>query len=178
MRLFETYIGNDRERFVLGTNGEKTLIVFGINPSTATDTKADHTIARVHGYMARYGFDSFKMLNIYPYRATNPSKLPKTIDKSIHYTNLREITNAIDNASAVLCAWGKNVTKRSYLGDCLSDISKIIIDSGLPVFCVGNTKAGHPFHPLARIKAPENLSFFSVERYLQELNKTKKYNEE
>ena len=68
MTKFETYIGSNTERYVLGTNGNKTLVVIGINPSTATDEATDKTISRVKNYAKAFGYDSFKMINIYPLR--------------------------------------------------------------------------------------------------------------
>ena len=65
--------------------------MFGINPSTATDKKPDPTISRINTYLNRYGFDSFKMMNIYPLRSTEPDQLPMQIDMDIHRRNMKEI---------------------------------------------------------------------------------------
>ena len=43
-------------RYVLGTKGGNTLIVFGINPSTATAEKSDPTISRIDTYLKKYGY--------------------------------------------------------------------------------------------------------------------------
>ena len=56
---------NDKARYVLRKDGERPLIVVGLNPSTANEAKADATMARVMGIAERNGFDSFIMLNLY-----------------------------------------------------------------------------------------------------------------
>ena len=79
--MYDIYIHDgDGVRYVLGKSGDRPLIAFGINPSTATGEKSDHTISRIKSYMFKYGFDGFKMLNIYPARAKDPDDLPEVID--------------------------------------------------------------------------------------------------
>jgi hypothetical protein len=58
-------------RFVLGTKGEKTLVCFGINPSTAEPGILDNTMKSVDRISKANGYDSWVMLNIYPQRAMN-----------------------------------------------------------------------------------------------------------
>ena len=36
------YLGNDKERYVLGQPGVENMLVFGVNPSTAVPGKDDH----------------------------------------------------------------------------------------------------------------------------------------
>lgn len=152
-------------RYVLGTKGNNTLIVFGINPSTATAEKSDPTIARMDTYLKKYGYDSFKMLNIYPLRATKPDTLPMMPDIEIHKQNIKEIKAALDNASAVLCAWGNLIFKRQYLKDYFENIAEIICNLQIPTYCLGMTKSGNPRHPLARMKTPDKLINFDIDSY-------------
>ncbi len=116
--------------------------MFGINPSTATDKKPDPTISRINTYLNRYGFDSFKMMNIYPLRATEPDSLPMQIDMNIHRRNMKEIEQALINSSAVLCAWGNLIYERDYLKQCFMDISELINRSKVPTYCLGKNKTG------------------------------------
>ncbi len=164
--MYDIYVKtNDKIRYVLGTTGKNTLIVIGINPSTATEEKPDPTISRVNSYLKRYGYDSFKMINIYPVRATDPNNLPKRINKTIHKQNLDEIEKAISGASAVLCAWGNLVDKRKYLSACCKDVLNIIRNAEIPAYCLGQSKSGNPFHPLARVKTPSELLRFDIDSY-------------
>src|SRR5574344_725884 len=75
-------------RFVLGFENTNPLIVIGVNPSTADDQKPDATIRRVLGYVKRNNFNGFLMINIYPFRSTNPNNLPAQLDNTIHQQNL------------------------------------------------------------------------------------------
>ena len=59
---------NDKVRYVLRKDGDRPLVVVGLNPSTANEAKADATMTRVMGIAERNGFDSFIMLNLYPQR--------------------------------------------------------------------------------------------------------------
>lgn len=166
--MYDIYIHDgDGVRYVLGKSGDRPLIAFGINPSTATGEKSDHTISRIKSYMFKYGFDGFKMLNIYPARAKDPDDLPEVIDSDIHSANLEAIKQAIDDGSGILCAWGELVLKRNYLTDCMNDIAEIIIKSKIPTYCLGLTKTGHPYHASVRRKTPDELLRFDVESYLK-----------
>ena len=171
VKMFDIYIkDNENVRYVLGTKGNRTLCVFGINPSTATDKKPDPTISRINTYLNRYGFDSFKMMNIYPLRATEPDSLPMQIDMNIHRRNMKEIEQALISYSAVLCACGNLIYERDYLKQCFMDISELINRSKVPTYCLGKTKLGNPRHPLARKPTPAELTKFDVENYLEVIN--------
>ena len=43
------YLGDDTERYILGQPGKRNMLVFGVNPSTATpgDNNIDPTIRKV-----------------------------------------------------------------------------------------------------------------------------------
>ncbi len=55
-------------RYVLGTKGSKTLICFGVNPSTATPDNLDNTLKSVERIISLNQYDSWIMLNLYPQR--------------------------------------------------------------------------------------------------------------
>lgn len=164
---FDIYNGSDTERYVLGTKGHNTLIVIGINPSIANKETSDKTISRVMKYAQKFGYDSFQMINIYPLRATNFNNLPKSFNEELHKHNLIEIKKAIKNASAILCAWGNHIYGREYFKICYNDILNIILKTTIPIYCLGVTKYGHPFHPLLRgIPVPEKLIDFDIKMYI------------
>lgn len=52
------YVGDDRIRYLLGEPKEKNILVFGINPRTATPLHLDPTLKRVKQYAKT------KMLNM------------------------------------------------------------------------------------------------------------------
>lgn len=75
---------DNTSRFVLGTKGQKPLVCFEINPSTATLQLLDNTLNSVGRIALNNGYDSWIMLNIHPQRATNPNDLPEILDKELH----------------------------------------------------------------------------------------------
>lgn len=86
------YINNNtnKARFVLGVKGNNPLIVFGINPSTASDKEPDATLIRVEKVAKTKKHDSWIMLNVYPSRETHIEKMVN-FDKKLHKENLKQI---------------------------------------------------------------------------------------
>ena len=164
----DIYNGDDRGRFALGTRGRRSLVVFGVNPSTACEDVPDQTINRVESFAARLGFDSWLMLNLYPQRTTNPRGLHKQRDDALHLQNLEAIEDALrDTAAFTLCAaWGLTITRRSYLQDCLREIDVRCQAYRRRWHMLGQaTQDGHPRHP-SRLSLDETLRPFAVRRYL------------
>lgn len=86
----------DNIRFVLLKSGERMLYVFGVNPSTATESRPDPTMRKIIGFAIRNGFEGFAMMNLYPLRSTNPYDLPKEIDEELHQRNLAAIKEFLE----------------------------------------------------------------------------------
>lgn len=137
-------------RFILGTEGDKPLICFGINPSTAEPNNLDNTVRRVERFASRNGFDSWIMLNIYPQRATDPIDLHQSLDNALHTLNKMYISEILQRTNLTLwAAWGTVIARRKYLTDCLHDINLIAREYNCHWVSLGNlTKDGHPRHPL------------------------------
>ncbi|MBQ8224607.1 MAG: DUF1643 domain-containing protein [Bacteroides sp.] len=158
----------DTVRYLLEKRGERMLYVFGINPSTANENKADPTMRKVMGFAERNGFDGFVMMNLYPQRSTNPNGLHKERNEQLHQQNLITIAKTFTGTEApvVLLAFGNNIAIRRYLKDCLRDIYRVLLPHH-PNWCqIGiPTQEGHPRHPLYAKYQP--LSAFEVENYLQ-----------
>ena len=157
-------------RFVLGTVGENPLICFGINPSTAEPDNLDPTLKRVQKYAKQNHFDSWIMLNIYPQRATIPNDIHFEIDNDLHKQNIGHITQILERKHLTLwAAWGGVISSRTYLLNCLADIAEIARRNECSWVSVGETRDGHPYHPLARAKgfklysAP--LKTFDINKY-------------
>jgi len=128
--LFDTTIylnsPDNKYRYALGTRGERTIYCFGINPSTATPEKYDSTVTRVKNIAYRSGFDSFVMLNVYPFRATDPDDLPKEINSGVHNRNIEVILDVIKNGNTIWAAFGDLIFSRPYLKDCWYEIAYYI----------------------------------------------------
>lgn len=88
-------------RFSLGVKGSRTLICFGVNPSTAKPNNPDRTIQSVERICHSNGFDSWIMLNLCPQRTTNPNKLNVSLNLECHKRNMEVIEKYLGNGSLV-----------------------------------------------------------------------------
>ncbi len=145
-------------RFVLGQifnpNG-KTLLCFGINPSTACPVCIDNTIKKVINISRYNGYENWIMLNVYPQRATNPNDMHIERDESLVQANLLHIKEVSQKFSDcdVLLAYGNLISKRKYLKICLNEILALLKgEHGRKIKVIKLTKAGNPVHPLYQSK--------------------------
>jgi hypothetical protein len=149
-----------RFRYVLGSAGERPLLVFGVNPSQADAQRPDATLRRVLGFAGRAGYDSFYMLNLYPQRATLPRNLHQRMYGPAHRANLAAIERVLQRhpQAHAWAAWGNLVAFRPYLqGRCLPELLCLCDRYALTWWQLGDlTQAGHPRHPL---RAGYGLSF-------------------
>jgi hypothetical protein len=132
------YINNpgNSARYVLGVKGKHPLIVFGINPSTASDKEPDATLVRVEKLAEKKLYDSWIMLNLYPFRDKNVKKL-KNYDNTLHTENLKQIGEILDQYpdSQIIAAWGNIENKlvssiKQDIKNCLKDINDVIEKKG------------------------------------------------
>ena len=143
----------NKNRYSLGQifdeNG-KTLICFGINPSTACPESLDNTINKIIKIAHFNGYENWIMLNIYPQRATNPDDLHKIADEQIIKRNLEIISHNLDTfkESDILFAYGNLISKRKYLKGCLNQITELLKAKNKKVYIIKLTKEGNPVHPL------------------------------
>ncbi len=160
-------------RYVLGTKGNKPLLCFGINPSTAKPEELDNTLKSVERLALRNGFDSWIMMNVYPQRATKPNDMHKTFNQDIHSKNLEFIESILsENNAPIWAAWGASIEKRNYLNDCLFDIYDLSKKYNSNWVCIGKkSKKGHPHHPLY-LSSSEKIESFNIEKYISDLKKT------
>ena len=159
----------DGVRFSLVRKGKRMLYVFGVNPSTATDTKSDPTMRKVIRFAELNGFDGFAMMNLYPLRSTNPYALPKNIDKELHHQNLEKIKRIIcsDEKPIVLLSFGNSICAAPYLKDCLRDIVSLLLPFGPQWKQIGApTKWGNPRHP-SRAAYSLGIHDFDIIEYLK-----------
>lgn len=146
-------ISEGNYRFALEQPGKHVLIVIGVNPSTADESKPDPTMQSVLRFVNAFGYDGFVMLNLSSERCTNPLKLATAIDMDMHKRNLEVIKEMSEKypQADILLAYGNNIERRMYLGECFSAIYPIL-QSHKRWLCIGGkecmTKYGHPRHPL------------------------------
>lgn len=165
---------NNRVRYSLGIEGEKTVLCFGINPSVAEPGNLDNTMQSVDRIIRHNGFDSWIMFNIYPQRATNPDDIHKRMNRKYHEGNLREIEKTVlelkkkDEEIVIWAAWGVLIEKRKFLKRLLLDIDNLLKDYNCTWVSIGETKAGHPKHPLYK-KSTSDFYNFNMKEYIQDI---------
>jgi len=116
-----------------------TVVVVGLNPSTADASIDDPTVRRCIRFAGAWGFGRLVIINLFAFRSTDPSRLYH-VDDPIGPMNDRCIRREIGEADLVLVAWGNR-------GKIL-DRDKAVL-AWLPnPHCIGVTDQGHPRHPL------------------------------
>lgn len=116
-----------------------TVVVVGLNPSTADANIDDPTVRRCIGFAGAWGFGRLVLINLFAYRSTDPDRLYR-VDDPIGPMNDRCIRREIGEADLVLVAWGNR-------GNIL-DRDKAVL-AWLPnPHCIGVTGQGFPRHPL------------------------------
>jgi len=121
--------------------GPGTEVVFiGLNPSTADASHDDPTIRRCIGFARRWGHGRLTVVNLFAWRATDPSDL-RAAEEPVGPDNMTTLQAAIARADQVIPCWG-------HLGDLhgQDQIVRRMLPSGAR--CLGFTKSGQPRHPL------------------------------
>lgn len=131
-----------------GRHKNAFLVVIGLNPSTADETKDDLTIRRCIDFAMRWGYPALCMLNLFAYRSTDAEAMkrypfPIGQENNAHLQNICRQAVAYD--ADILCAWGKH----GWHGDRVHDVA-LILGSGIAAHlkCLGQNKDGSPVHPL------------------------------
>ena len=136
----------ERYRYLLtrvwNAEGRRVLFIM-LNPSTADEIKNDPTVERCERRARALGFGSFRVCNIFAYRATDPRVMRAETDP-IGPENDDAIKESCGWADQVICAWG---THGAHLdrGTAVSELVRANLDTA---YHLGLSKAGHPKHPL------------------------------
>lgn len=114
-----------------------------LNPSTATEVQNDPTVERCERRARALGFGAFRVCNIFAYRATDPRVMRAAADP-VGPLNDRAIRESAQWADQIICAWG---THGAHLGRG-PQVEALLRATGLPLWHLGLSQAGHPKHPL------------------------------
>lgn len=140
-RLWRTWMPGD-------PRPPKTLVVIGLNPSTADEVEDDPTIRRCVGYGKRWGCTGLIMLNLFARRSTDPRTL-YDVEDPVGPDNDAHIRACTAEAGIILAAWGahghhqgRGQAVRALLADKV-------------VECLGVTQSGEPKHPLYLCRTAE-----------------------
>lgn len=113
-----------------------------LNPSVADASVDDPTIKRCMGFAKSWGADQLTVLNLYAYRATNPSELGLA-DDPVGPLNDLYLAKAADMFQDIVCAWGKHPR-----ADRVRFVVEILKARGNNLWCLDTNKDGSPAHPL------------------------------
>jgi hypothetical protein len=114
-----------------------------LNPSTATEARNDPTIERSERRARALGFDGFEVVNLFAWRETDPAALKRAADP-VGPHNDAALVAAARRAGTVIAAWGVH---GEHLGRA-SQVMCLLEEAGIALHHLGQTKAGHPRHPL------------------------------
>jgi hypothetical protein len=136
-----------RFRTALGRtwNEDGPIIGFvGLNPSTADHRTDDPTLRRCMGFARRLGGGSLVLVNLFAFRATRPADL-WAADAPVGATTDSVLRRVLRDCPRVVACWGAIPTS------AVPRARRVLamVDRLGPVVChLGQTKAGHPRHPL------------------------------
>jgi hypothetical protein len=118
-----------------------------LNPSTADELANDPTVARCEARAVAMKYGRLDVVNLFPWRATDPEELLKVPDP-VGPPNKADgaIMDAVDRASLVICAWGAHRAAVARAAEVL----RIIRIAGFHgrLFHLGLNQDGSPKHPL------------------------------
>jgi len=120
----------------------------GLNPSTADEKTDDPTIRRCVGFAKSWGYGALCMLNLFAFRATDPSDMKRAVDP-VGADNDATLARRTVGAGVVIAAWGVHGAYRDRAREVITNLSDL--------YCLGLTKAGHPRHPLYLPKTAEPI---------------------
>ena len=159
--MLETRFSPDRKyRYVLARRvgfSDRAICFLMLNPSTADESVDDNTISRVIDYANRWGFGWAYVVNLSPFRATDPKDMkaagPEPDD--VWAENVRSILEVAQASEQVIVAYGADGKIENRASRVLADLQA----SGIAPDCFGLTKAGYPLHPLYLKKSLEPQPF-------------------
>jgi hypothetical protein len=117
--------------------------VIALNPSTADETQLDPTLRRIRGFCMDLGLGGFCMLNLFAFRATDPSVMKAHADP-VGPENDRHILQWAKRAETVILAWGTH----GRFQDRDQEVLRLLQKAGIRSFSWGQNSNGTPRHPL------------------------------
>ena len=133
-------------------DGERVTFI-GLNPSTADETTDDATIRRCIGFAKKWGYGGLYMVNLFAFRATQPSVLFRAADP-VGLRNDGYILRYSSKSALTVAAWGNH----GDFQDRAEQVCDGLFEQG-DLRCFGKTKNGSPKHPV-RLASKTRLSTF------------------
>jgi hypothetical protein len=129
-------------------------VYVGLNPSTMTALKTDHTGRKWKGFCDRDGFGGYIAINCFSFRATDQSELVTAGEDGVDLIGplgdeLFQAMLGHPHATEIMVCWGNSPDKR--LTPRLDAIAALVTNPEChqhPVRCFGMTQQRQPRHPL------------------------------
>lgn len=165
----------DTYRYVLGVEGDRTLIFIGLNPSTAIPKHPDATWNILNGMCNRKGYNGLIIINLFPkvihneenHTVDNENSEIATFVNDKNFTLITELfSKRLKNVDyTILCGWGNDITLKTEAQTAIERLKNALVNVPTQkIKCLGLTKQGHPLSPLARIKK-EDFKLFDLMNY-------------
>jgi len=134
------------------------LVFCMLNPSTADGASDDPTIRRCLGFAMRELAGGIIVVNLSPWRATDPSDLEKAYRRGDDVLWESDNRKAIElarslSSGAIILAWGAGIRPWMDLP------SRFVRRIACPALCLGKTRRGEPRHPLMLPKDTRLVSY-------------------
>lgn len=129
-----------------------------LNPSTADEQTNDPTITRCEARAVDGGFGRLEVVNLFPWRATDPDELARAEDP----VGPSERANcammyALEHSTMIICAWGAH----KFAAARAADVCHMLAITGYAndLYHLGLNQDGSPKHPLYVAKAIKPMRF-------------------
>lgn len=146
------------ERVVYPESGLRTLVVCGLNPSTADAFQLDPTCRREIAFARAWNCWAYIKVNAYAWRATQPAAMwaaRKLGEDIVGPENDEQIRIALAHADIAVAAWGVHAEPER-----VAQLVDLAGWAGARWQCLGVNKAGSPKHPLY-VRADTPLQLWS-----------------
>lgn len=119
-----------------------------LNPSTADESTDDPTIRRCSSFARRFGWASYRVVNLFAIRATDPSELGAMAARGVDIVgpdNDGLVSAIMRSGAQVVAAWGASGPS----GIVAVRVAHLLaLNEGAEWWCLGTTRDGSPRHPL------------------------------
>ncbi len=114
-----------------------------LNPSTADANEDDNTVRKCMKFAKSWGFGGIEVVNLFPYRSTDPNALLSASDP-FGSDNEGWVETVAESCDMVVCAWGNhNLVKKLLKGTSYNPLKGV-----KPTYCIELSVKGTPKHPL------------------------------
>ena len=139
------YSGCGTYRYFLSRRWDpgRRLLWVMLNPSTATESVNDPTIARCEGRARRTGYGAVGIANLFNLRETDPKRMLRHPDP-VGPEAEPQLAAALDWADDIAAAWGNDAARHPRT----AQVCAALRGSGKPLYHLVMNRTGHPRHPL------------------------------